>query len=108
MGAPYWTNVRENDVAYGKLSNGTYFVKVLDPGPHTFNTAVVSKDAMKIEVDPGETYFVEGKIAMAVIGYSVIMAPSDEARFQKVLKGMKPAKSEPANPESVKTEPVAP
>jgi hypothetical protein len=97
MGFPYWTNIRENDAAYGKLSNGVYFVQALDPGPHTFNTSVLGKDALKIEVDPGETYYVEGKITMALVGYTVVMAPSDAASFQKVFKGMKAAS--PPEPE---------
>jgi hypothetical protein len=92
MGMPYWTNIREDEAVHGKLSNGVYFVKTMEPGPHTFNTSVLGKDSMKIEVDPGETYYVEGKVTMAVIGYTVIMVPSDAATFQKVFKGMHPAK----------------
>lgn len=99
LGFPYWTNVRENDVAYGKLTNGVYFVQTLDPGVHAFNTSVLGKDAMKMQIDPGETYYVEGKITMAVIGYTIVMAPSEEATFQKVFKGMKLAKPEPAGSE---------
>jgi hypothetical protein len=103
MGFPYWTNIRENDVAYGKLSNGVYFVQPMDPGPHTFNTSVLGKDALKIEVDPGETYYIEGKITMALVGYTVVMAPSDAASFQKVFKGMKPASPpEPEKPAAAK------
>lgn len=89
MGFPYWTNIRENGVAYGKLSNGVYFVQVLDPGTHEFNTSVLGKDSMKVQVDPDETYYVEGKITMALIGYTVIMAPSDEGTFNIVRKGLK-------------------
>lgn len=92
MGMPYWTNVRENEVAYGKLTNGVYFAQTLDPGAHTFNTSVLGKDALTLEIDPGETYYVEGKITMAVVGYTIVMAPSDQATFQKALKSMKPAK----------------
>ncbi|HEX2816417.1 MAG TPA: DUF2846 domain-containing protein, partial [Phenylobacterium sp.] len=91
FGFPYWTNIRENDVALGKLTNGAYFVQTLDPGVHMFNTSVLGKDAMKLQIDPGETYYVEGKITMAVVGYTIVMAPSDEGAFQKSLKGMKPA-----------------
>jgi hypothetical protein len=91
FGFPYWTNIRENDVALGKLTNGAYFVQTLDPGVHMFNTSVLGKDAMKLQIDPGETYYVEGKITMAVIGYTIVMAPSDATAFAKAFKGMKPA-----------------
>jgi hypothetical protein len=100
MGMPYWTNVREHDVAYGKLTNGSYFVTTLDPGVHEFRTSVLGQDSMKVQVDAGETYYIQGKITMAVIGYTVIMAPSDAASFEKVFKGMKLAKPEPANTET--------
>jgi hypothetical protein len=97
FGFPYWTNIRENDVALGKLTNGSYFIQTLDPGVHTFNTSVLGKDAMKLQIDPGETYYVEGKITMAVVGYTIVMAPSEATTFQKVFKGMKPsAPVEPA------------
>jgi hypothetical protein len=96
MGMPYWTNVREHDVAYGKLSNGSYFVTTLEPGVHEFRTSVLGQDSMRVEVDPGETYYVQGKITMAVLGYTVVMAPSDAETFQKVFKGMRLAKPEPA------------
>jgi hypothetical protein len=96
FGFPYWTNIRENDVALGKLTNGSYFIQTLDPGVHAFNTSVLGKDAMKLQIDPGETYYVEGKITMAVIGYTIVMAPSEAATFQKVFKGMKP--SPPVDP----------
>ena len=92
MGMPYWTNVRENEAAYGKLGNGAYFIQPLEPGVHTFDTSVLGKDSMKVQVDPGETYYVEGKITMALIGYTIVMVPSDAATFRKVLKGMRPAK----------------
>lgn len=104
FGMPYWTNIREKDVAYGKLTNGVYFVQTLEPGVHEFTTSVLGKDAMKVQVDPGETYYVEGKITMAVVGYTVVMAPSDEASFQRALKGMKAARSEPAKVEAAKSE----
>lgn len=89
FGFPYWTNVRENGAAYGKLTNGVYFVQVLDPGAHQFDTSVLGKDSIKLQVDPGETYYVEGKIAMQIVGYTIVMAPSDEASFAKAKRGMK-------------------
>jgi hypothetical protein len=89
LGFPYWTNVRENGVAYGKLTNGVYFVQVLDPGVHQFDTSVLGKDAMKVNVDPGETYYVEGKITMQLVGYTITMAPSDEGAFARVKNSLK-------------------
>ena len=94
IGMPYWTNVRENGAPHGKLTNGSWFVQALEPGVHTFDTSVLGKDSMRMEIDPGETYYVEGKITLALLGYTIIMTPSDAGTFQRMLKGMKPAQVE--------------
>ncbi len=91
FGFPYWTNVRENGQSFGKLTNGVWFTAVVDPGAHQFDTSVLGKDSIKLQVDPGETYYVEGKIAMQIVGYTIVMAPSDEATFAKAKKGLKMA-----------------
>ncbi len=89
LGAPYWAKVREHDVELGKLSDGVYFVQVTEPGVHTYTAAVTGKDVLRMQVDPDETYYVEGRMTMAVIGYNIVLAPSDEAAFQKAAKSMK-------------------
>lgn len=89
LGAPYWANVREHDAKIGKLSDGVYFVAVTDPGVHTYTAAVTGKDTLRMQVDAGETYYVEGRMTMAIIGYNIVLAPSDEAAFHKSLSGMK-------------------
>jgi len=93
MGAPYWAKVREKDAEIGKLSDGVYFVAVTDPGVHTYTAAVTGKDTLRMQVDPGETYYVEGRMTIALLGYNVVLAPSDEAAFQKALSGMKRVKT---------------
>ena len=99
LGAPYWANVREQGVALGKLSDGAYFLQVTDPGAHTYTVAVTGKDTLKLEVDPGETYYIEGRMTMAIMGYNMALAPSDAAAFQKAAKSLKLAKPpEPPKP----------
>jgi hypothetical protein len=100
IGMPYWTNVREQDVAYGKLTNGTYFVQTFDPGVHQFKTSVLGKDEIKMQIDPGETYYVQGVITVGVVNTAIVLEPSDAASFEQVFKGMKLAKPDAAKPEA--------
>lgn len=88
LGAPYWGKVREHDVELGKLSDGVYFIATVEPGDHAYSVSLMGKDVLRLEVDPGETYYVEGRMTMALVGYSMILAPSDAASFQKAARGM--------------------
>lgn len=91
LGTAQWFNVRENGLALGKLSNGAYFIDVTTPGIHTY-TAVEEpelKDKLKVEVDPGETYFVEGELSKGVVLSAADLEPSDRATFDKSSKGLK-------------------
>jgi hypothetical protein len=96
-----WFNVRENGVALGKLTNGTYFVKITEPGTHTYTAATENHNVLHLEIDDGETYFIRGTMTMGVIIYEANMAPSDEATFDKAYPHLKLAK--PPGPEPVKT-----
>jgi len=88
MGSGQWFNVRENGKALGKLSNGAYFVQPTDPGMHTY-TAVLEpefKDKLKLRVDPGETYFVQGTIAGGLVIGAADLTPSDRTAFNAAAK----------------------
>jgi len=91
LGTGQWFKVRENGAALGKLSNGAYFVRVTDPGVHVYTakTEPEAKDQLRLEVDPGETYYVEGQLTKGVaIGVPDII-PSDRAAFDKASKSLK-------------------
>jgi hypothetical protein len=99
QGSAVWFNVRENGEALGKLTNGVYFVAVEDPGAHAFTAATENKDTLKLEVDPGEIYYVEGRITMGMFVGEANLSPSDDATFQKDANHLKLA----AQPASEKT-----
>jgi hypothetical protein len=93
MGTGQWFNVREAGKPLGKLVNGAYFVQVATPGPHTY-TAVDEpefKDRLKLRVDPGQTYFVEGSLTKGLVLGVADLTPSNRARFEKVAGTLKPA-----------------
>ena len=91
QGSAVWFKVRENGAELGKLTSGVYFVSVEDPGAHTFTAATENKDTLKLEVDPGETYYVEGRVTMGMFIGEANLSPSDEATFQKNANHLKAA-----------------
>ena len=88
-GAAVSFKVREGDKALGKLSSGSYFVAVLDPGAHDFAVHSENKDALHMEVEAGETYYVAGSISMGFLVGETHIAPSDEATFLKNFDKLK-------------------
>lgn len=79
-GMPYAFTIKDRDVPVTKLTNGRYFVYVTDPGEHEFKVRAESKDVLFLEVEPGETYYVEQTMVMGMFYYAN-MAPSTEAAF---------------------------
>ncbi len=83
--------VHDGDKGIGKLTNGTYFVYVTDPGTKDYSIGVHdiwsgSVDALRLEVEDGETYYVVQSInAGSEPGPN--LTPSTEEAFQaKKLK----------------------
>jgi hypothetical protein len=88
-GAAVWFKVRENGQELGQLNNGAYFVAVEDPGAHSFTAATENKDTLKLQVDPGETYYVEGRVTMGFFIGEANLSPSDSDTFQKDANHLK-------------------
>lgn len=80
-------SVREGDTGIGKLTNGTYFVHVSDPGTKEYNISSEVKDTLRLEIEEGETYYVIQTIGMGVVMARPNLTPSTAAEFQnKKLK----------------------
>jgi len=93
LGTAQWFKVREGGQALGKLTNGAYFVQVTTPGTHTYTSVYEPefKDHLTLQIDAGETYFVEGAITKALIVGQADLSPSSRAAFDKASKDLKPA-----------------
>lgn len=100
VGAAIVYKVREGTEAYGTLSPGRYFVHVTEPGKHVYVVHSEAKDEMTLEVDEGETYYVEGTVAMGVLVGRPNLSPSNEIAFNAISKKLKLAKPEPVKPEA--------
>ncbi|HUO23296.1 MAG TPA: DUF2846 domain-containing protein [Caulobacteraceae bacterium] len=98
LGTGQWFNVRENGAALGKLTNGAYFVQTVDPGLHTYTATEEPefKDSLNLQVDPGDTYYVQGALTKGVVLGAADLIPSDRAAFEKAADGLKPAETQTA------------
>jgi hypothetical protein len=98
MGAAVSFKVREGQAELGKLSSGSYFVANLPAGAHEFTVHSEAKDVLNIEVDAGETYYVQGSVSMGIMVGRPNIAPSDAATFNS----MKPKLKDSGAPKSGK------
>jgi hypothetical protein len=82
----------------GDLPNGGAFILDVEPGIHSYNITgpmAVNKaeDRLRLEVEPGETYYVEQTVRMGMVTGGFRLTPADEARFKtfkvKLDKGKK-------------------
>jgi hypothetical protein len=92
MGAAIGFKVREGETELGKLRSGKYFVAVIEPGTHVYKVHGETKDELTLEVEAGETYYVQGTISMGVLAGRPNLAPSDEATFSGMSSKLKLAK----------------
>ena len=81
--------VREGEQELGKLSSGTYFTAQVPVGPHAYTVHSEAKDVLNLEVEKGETYYVQGSISMGVLVGRPNLAPSDAATFNGLKDKMK-------------------
>jgi len=91
-GAAVSFKVREGETELGKLSSGKYFVTAVEPGKHEYTVHSEAKDVMALEVEAGETYYVQGSISMGFMVGHPNLSPSDQATFDGMSKKLKLAK----------------
>jgi hypothetical protein len=60
-------NVKDSNKHYGQLKNGTIMKVYADPGEHTFFSQVISSDAITLNLEAGNTYYVQGNVKMGAL-----------------------------------------
>lgn len=88
-GAAIKVSVFEGDKPLGVLKSGRYFVVSVAPGTHTYSVDGKGKDPLNLEVEAGETYYVNGSISMGFMKGNANLSPSDAAAYQAELKDMR-------------------
>lgn len=87
VGAALSFTVREGEAEHGRLPNGSYFVHVAEPGIHEYE--IGRNDTMRMEIEPGETYFVMQNTQMGVVAGRAVLSPSDQAAFVEAQPRMR-------------------
>lgn len=83
-GAAITFKVREGDEVLGKLPNGSFFAVDVPAGTHEYYAKSEGRDdAVVVEVEAGETYYVMASIAFGVMAGNGNLAPSDQATFDE-------------------------
>lgn len=85
MGAAISFKVRENGVELCKLGSGKFCTVTLPVGKHEFAVQTEAKDLLTLEVESGETYYVQASISMGMMAGNGNLAPSTK----EVFEGMK-------------------
>lgn len=87
MGAALGCTVHEGDRQVARLGAGKYYVITVEPGRHAFSTRGQTADALNLETESDETYFVKCKIGMGAISGAAQLEPSNREDFAKKAKG---------------------
>jgi hypothetical protein len=86
MGMALTFTVRENNVALGSLPNAHYFVQVADPGIHAYE--IGHNDTIRMEIEPGVTYYAIQSTQMGIFAGRAVLSPSDQSTFEAALPHM--------------------
>lgn len=89
VGAAVGFKVREGGVELGKLRNGSFFALKVAPGRHEYVVHSEAKDVLTMEVEAGETYYVQGTLGMGVVAGRPNLSPSDQATFESMKAKLK-------------------
>lgn len=81
VGSALTFTVREGDADLGRVGNGKYFVHVAEPGIHEYEAG--RNDTLRLEVEPGETYYVIESVQMGIMAGRAVLSPSDQATFEQ-------------------------
>jgi len=81
--------VRENGVEICKLQSGVFCTVQAAVGKHEYLVHSEAKDALTLEVESGETYFVIGGVSMGVFAGHPNLSPSDKATFEGMKAKLK-------------------
>jgi hypothetical protein len=71
---------REGETEIGRLASGRYFALAADPGIHEYN--IRGGETARVEVEEGETTYLQLNIAMGLMSGRGVLAPADRAGFE--------------------------
>ncbi len=89
MGMAIRFKVRENGVELCKLGSGTFCTVQVPVGKHEYLVQTEAKDKLTLEVESGETYYVQASISMGVMAGHGNLAPATKEAFDGMKDKLK-------------------
>lgn len=89
VGAAIGYKVREGTTELGKLRNGKYFVLHVKPGTHEYVVHSETKDVLTLEVEAGQTYYIQGTLGAGILAGRPNLSPSDQGTFEAIKAKLK-------------------
>jgi len=89
MGAAISYKVRENGIELCKLGSGSFCTLQVPVGKHEYVTQTEAKDVLTMEVESGETYYVQGSISMGFAAGHSNLAPANKEAFEGMKAKLK-------------------
>ncbi len=79
----------EDDTKIGLLKSGTYFVHKSTPGKHTYLAETEARSLVTLEIQPGQTYYIEGGVALGMWAGRPQLTEVTHPVAEKLLPGLK-------------------
>ena len=79
----------EDDTKIGLLKSGTYFVHKPTPGKHTYLAETEARAAVTLDIQAGQTYYIEGGVGMGVWAGRPQLTEVTKPVADKLLPGLK-------------------
>lgn len=89
VGGAIGYKVREGETVLGNLFAGKYFEAEVEPGAHEYVVHSETKDVLAMEVEAGETYYVQGGVSMGVFAGRPNLSPATQADFDAISAKLK-------------------
>jgi len=91
LGAAIGFIVREGTTELGRLRNGNFFSVQVPVGVHHYVVHSEAKDELTVEVEAGETYYVQGAVGVGLLAGRPTIVPSDAAAYEAVKDKLSPS-----------------
>ena len=88
MGMLVSCRVREGETVVNRLPPGKYFIHQTTPGAHEYNVRSEARDALRLEVEEGETYYVRCAIGMGFGVGRPNLSPQSREDFDRRGRGL--------------------
>lgn len=88
-------SIRQDGKVVGTVGRGKYMVLVTEPGLHEYTVQSEVKDALRLEVEPDETYYVRQTMDIGMLITTARLTPSDQKTFESI--GPKPIQPKAAD-----------